>query len=169
MFLPIRSRSFCWLRILSYRFFIPYLNAEVEISSPHASYRRWHRYCARGWIHCCSPWCHYVLGIIQDLSRFENYYGFCVTLNPYIHVFLKGIEAVSYILDKYSTYSLELKDLIILSLRYLLNHNFFMYEGGVLFTTSRGIDSPSFANIFVLRWEEFFIFSEHNPFLENVV
>uniref|UniRef100_A0A803JQE7 Reverse transcriptase domain-containing protein n=1 Tax=Xenopus tropicalis TaxID=8364 RepID=A0A803JQE7_XENTR len=85
----------------------------------------------------------------------------------------RGLRAVSYHLDRYSTYDSLLKDFILDAISYLLTHNFFKFDGNFYLQrcgTSMGAKfAPSYANLYMGWWEESHIFGGDSPFLSHVV
>ena len=78
-----------------------------------------------------------------------------------------GIRAVATFLRESGRFSLVLQEFILLSLEYLLTHNFFMFDGGYYLQrcgASMGAKfSPSLANLFMGWWERSRIFGHDSP------
>ena len=78
-----------------------------------------------------------------------------------------GLQAVSHFLKESGHYSLVLQEFIVLALKYLLTHKFFMFDG-VFYLQRCGASmgakfSPSLANLYMGWWEKSRIFGGTSP------
>ncbi|OCT99555.1 hypothetical protein XELAEV_18005337mg [Xenopus laevis] len=81
--------------------------------------------------------------------------------------------AVKYHLDNYSQYSEQVKDFVLEAIWFLLNHNYFSFNG-TFYLQKRGTAmgarfAPTYANLYLGWWEETHILGADAPCLEYVV
>uniref|UniRef100_A0A803K2I9 Reverse transcriptase domain-containing protein n=1 Tax=Xenopus tropicalis TaxID=8364 RepID=A0A803K2I9_XENTR len=85
----------------------------------------------------------------------------------------KGMLAISYHLDMYSTYDEGTKHFILDSISYLLSHNFFLFDQVFYLQrcgTSMGAKfAPAYANLYMGWWEETHIYGGDSLYLHNIV
>uniref|UniRef100_A0A803JHB8 Reverse transcriptase domain-containing protein n=1 Tax=Xenopus tropicalis TaxID=8364 RepID=A0A803JHB8_XENTR len=85
----------------------------------------------------------------------------------------KGLQAIAYHLETYSTYDTFTKDFILDSITYLLSHNFFKFDGTFYLQkcgTSMGAKfAPTYANLYMGWWEETHIYGGTHDLLSNIV
>lgn len=84
-----------------------------------------------------------------------------------------AITAVKYLLHRYSGYTQDLCLLIIMAICFLLSHNYFLFDGLFFLQTiiapmgSKFL--PSLANLYMSFLEDKYIFSDSNPFVDDIV
>uniref|UniRef100_A0A803JPB3 Reverse transcriptase domain-containing protein n=1 Tax=Xenopus tropicalis TaxID=8364 RepID=A0A803JPB3_XENTR len=85
----------------------------------------------------------------------------------------RGLEAVLYHLDMYSTYDSTTKAFILDSIAYLLSHNFFKFDGAYYLQkcgTSMGAKfAPTYANLYMGWWEETHIYGGNMDSLRSII
>uniref|UniRef100_A0A803K2L1 Reverse transcriptase domain-containing protein n=1 Tax=Xenopus tropicalis TaxID=8364 RepID=A0A803K2L1_XENTR len=85
----------------------------------------------------------------------------------------RGLQAISYHLDNYSTYDIVTKNFILDSINYLLTHNFFLFDGVFYLQkcgTSMGARfAPTYANLYMGWWEESHIYGGSSLYSSNIV
>lgn len=79
-----------------------------------------------------------------------------------------ALHALTIVLGKYSGYSDELRQFLIMSTEFLLSHNYFMFNNSYflqLVGTPMGSKfSPGLANLVMSMWEEQYIYNADNPY-----
>lgn len=118
-----------------------------------------------GWTHTCNLWFSpdQVFSVIVNLHNFtwrDSYVWVTLdVVNLYScipHDFAR--VAVDYMLHKYSSYPKEFCPFLIMSIQFLLRHNYFSFNKQFFLQTPRapmGSEfSPSLANVFMSYWEE---------------
>lgn len=84
-----------------------------------------------------------------------------------------AIKAVIFHLEKYSNYDYNTKLFLLDAIEYLLANNYFVFHNNFFMQrtgASMGAKfSPSLANLYVSWFEEVYVFTEHNPYSQNIV
>lgn len=83
-----------------------------------------------------------------------------------------ALEALKFHLHHYSLYCEELKEFIVLTVHFLLKHNFFIFDKvfylQIWGASMRAKFSPSLSNLYMGWWEEKYLFSSLNLFMDCI-
>ncbi|XP_031751078.1 uncharacterized protein LOC116408410 [Xenopus tropicalis] len=85
----------------------------------------------------------------------------------------RGLTAISYHLERYSTYDVATQNFILNAIDFLLTHNFFKFDGTFYLQkcgTSMGAKfAPTYANLYMGWWEESHIYGDTSGYAHKIV